>query len=66
LSADQPTVKQYRLEQMQLARDLLASYLSPTSDTTYPYIAARLGVGWLLDQGLAALIWQRWQGSREG
>jgi len=62
LSADQATTRQYRLEQVQLARDLLTTYLSTTSDTTYPYLAARLGIGWLLDQGVAALIWQRWQG----
>ncbi len=62
MSVDQSLTNQYRLEQIQLARDLLVNYLSAASDTTYPYIAARLGVGWLLDQGLAALIWHRWQG----
>jgi hypothetical protein len=62
LTADRSIARQYRLKQVQFARDLLVNYLSPTLDATYPYIAARLGVGWLLDQGLVALIWQRWHG----
>lgn len=57
------SARQYRLEQTKLARNLLVNYLSnPADTTTYPHLAARLGVGWLLDQGLAALIWHRWNG----
>lgn len=48
--------------QIDLVRDLLTRYLLREPDTRYPQTAARLGVGWLQDQGLAALIWQDWQG----
>jgi hypothetical protein len=63
VTENQLTARQYRMEQIDQARTLLIHYLSSSSDTRhYPYAPARLGIGWLLDQGLAALIWHDWRG----
>lgn len=48
----------HRMERIALARDLLTQYLAANRDSShYLHVADQLGLDWLLEQGLAALMW---------
>ncbi len=52
-----PTAHQ-RMERVALARDLLTQYLAANGHAShYLHVADQLGLDWLLEQGLAALMW---------
>jgi hypothetical protein len=52
-----------RMERVVLARDLLTQYLAANGNAShYLYVADQLGLDWLLEQGLAALMWHGWFG----
>jgi hypothetical protein len=52
-----------RMERVVLARDLLTQYLAANGDAShYLSVADELGLDWLIEQGLAALIWHGWFG----
>ena len=57
---NQPLAVQQRLERVALARDLLTGHLTANGHMShYLRVAEELGLDWLLEQGLSALIWQR-------